>query len=439
MNYKKINNNLLVLIILLTSFLLGVFFTLILGKYLDSWLLKTQTISTWTWNYSLWELDLSKYSEVYELINNVYIDIDEVSEKDLIDWSINWLVDWIWDRHSDYFTPEEYVQFNESLSWDFEWIWAVIEINPLWVRIQRLIKGSPAIKNDLRSWDILISANWVDLAWLSLIEAVNNIKWPAWTTVELEVLREWQNNIITKQIVRDQIKIPSVDYEELENNIWYIALNMFWQQTFNEFQEALLDLKNTDWLIIDLRDNWGWYLLSAVEILSKFIPNWKELVITKYKEPLKNYSYKSNNFWYLYEGKIVVLINENSASASEIVAWALSDYDKAIIVWKKSFWKWSVQEPFELDDWSMVKLTIAKWFTPKWTSIDEQWIEPDIEVSFIEEDFENQYDRQKEEAKSVLLDYISKDNLNLVIEDYEDIQENITNEIQTWTWSQNQE
>lgn len=418
MNNKKINNNVIVFIIFLTSFVLWIVFTLFVDNILGNTMLKTKNYYIET-NLDKQEwIDLSKYDTVFNIIKNYYYDVDELKDKDLINWSIDWLVDGIWDKHSDYLTPEEYEQFDDILSWDFEGIGAVIETHALWVQIDRILKWSPAKKNDLRSWDIIIKANEKELSWLSLIEAVNNIKWPKWTEVELHIIREWQEEIIIKNVVRDKVKIPSVDYELLDDNIGYVSINTFWEETFMDFQSALLELKDTNWLVIDLRDNWWWFLMSAVEILSKFIEKWNDLVVTKYKDDNKNHSYKSNNYWYLYKWKIVVLINENSASASEIVAWALSDYNKAITVWKKSYGKWSVQEPFMLDDGSMVKLTIAKWFTPDWVNIDKEWITPDIDVWFKEEDYENQYDRQKEESIDILKSFISKWNIDLVIDDY---------------------
>lgn len=415
MNLKNKNNLPLVFIIFLTSFIIWMLFTLQLDKILNNWLLKSFNY----YNTEIsWELNLDKYYAVYNLIKKEYFDINTINNEKIIEYSIKWLVEWLWDRHSNYLNKDENISFTDSLSWDFEWIWAVIEVHPLWVIIDRIIKWSPAKKYDLRSWDVLISANWISLEWLNLIEAVNNIKWKAGTIVELEVIRPWEKNILIKKVVRDKIKIPSVDYKLLEDNIWYISLNMFWEETSKDFESALIDLKDTNWIIIDLRDNWWWYLFSAVEILSKFIKKGDPLVITKYRENKENDVYESFNYWNIYDWKIVVLINENSASASEILAWTLRDYNKAIVVWKKSYGKWSVQKPFELPDWSMVKLTIAKWFTPKWTNIDLEWITPDIEISFKEEDYQNLYDRQKEESKKILKYFIENDLFQLSIDKY---------------------
>jgi len=244
----------------------------------------------------------------------------------------------------------------------------------------------------------------------------------------LEILRVWEKNILEKEVIRDKIKIPSVDTKDLENkNIWYISINMFWEETSKEFKKALEKNINKKWIIIDLRDNWWGYLQSAVEILSDFIEKDKLLVTTKYKNSFFNVPYYSINDWKLYNWKIVVLINENSASASEITSGALKDYKKAILVWVKSYGKWSVQKPFSLKDWSMLKLTVAKWFTPNDINIDHEWIMPDVEVEFKKEDYTPDkwkekefkfYDRQLEVGKKVLKSFIDNDAYKLSIDKF---------------------
>lgn len=441
---KNTNTFLLIFITFLTSFLLGFYTSLkfdieILKKKDDN---IVQSIIKE--NLLKKDLNLDLFWQVYNIINSNYYSSDELKSKKLEYWLIDWLVKSLWDKFSEFMNPEVTKQFNEALAWDFEWIWAVIDKHELWIIVDRVIKWSPALNNWILKWDIIIEANWNSLKDLTTQEAVNFIKWPAWTNVVLKILRSWENDFITKDIIRDKIKIPSVDtLDTKDEEIWYITLNMFWENTSNEFLE-LLNTYNNDkikWIIIDLRDNgWG-YLQSAVEILSNFIETWKLLVTTKYKDSLLNNNYYSENFWKIFNKKIVVLINENSASASEITAWALKDYKKAILVWEKSYWKWSVQQPFELPDWSMLKLTIAKWYTPLDYSIDHNWIEPDIKISFLREDYENKYDRQLEEAKKILKKYIKLDNISLVIDEYN--KENPTtwsgeliwSWIINWTWS----
>jgi len=383
-------------------------------------------------------LNMDKFYKVYDLMKGEYYSLDWIKNQDLEDWTISWLVKSIWDKHSEYFNIEETKSFNESLSWDFEWIWAVVEKVEIWVMVERILKWSPASKFNIFKDDIITEANWIKLEWLDVSEAVSYIKWKAWTEVVLKILRKWEKEVLEIKVKREKITIPSVEEETfLDGKIWYIALNIYWDNSFIEFAKALENTKNTKGLIIDLRDNWGWYLESATEILSLFIKNGELLVTTKHKWLAENEIYKSTNMWNIYNWKIVILINGNSASASEITAWALKDYKKAIIVWEKSYGKWSVQQAFPLWDWSEVKLTIAKWFTPKDVNIDEKWIEPDIKVELKKQDYDLEackqakvceqnleqkdfkfYDRQKEEAKNILSIFIENNDLDKTIKQY---------------------
>lgn len=214
---------------------------------------------------------------------------------------------------------------------------------------------------------------------------------------------------------------------------------MFWENSSEEFEKALDKFKNKDWIIIDLRDNWWWYLQSAVQILSNFIENWKTLVETKYRNSLQNNKYLSLNYDKPYNWKIVILINWNSASASEITSLSLKENKKAILVWEKSYWKGSVQEPFSLDDWSLLKLTIAKWFVPNHKNIDWIWIQPDVKVDFTKQDYKNLFDRQLDVAKKVLKDFINLDDIAKVKEKWSKLykQRWITNTWSISTWSLN--
>jgi len=449
---KNITNKLF-FIYLLTFFLLWVSFTLFIENLVvnkdneSNSIVKEKQLSDLFLDKSL---DLTLFWRAYNIIKTNYYWLEWIKNQTLIDWIVTWLVDSLWDKHSEFMIPEVTKSFEDNLSWDFEWIWAVINKNVLWVEIDRILKWSPSEKYWLLKWDIIIKAWDIELKWLKLYEAVKKIKWPAWTTVKLTILREWESDFIVKNIIRWKIKIPSIDSEIFDNNIWYISINMFWELTSKDFKKALIDLtdKNIDWLIIDLRNNWWGYLASAVDILSNFIEKWKKLVVTKYRDSINNRIYNSINNWYIYKWKIVILINWNSASASEITAWALKDYNRAILVWEKSYWKWSVQAPFDLWWWNLLKLTIAKWFTPHDKNIDWEWIEPDIEVKFKKEDYSFEeckkvwkcdknmkeedfelYDRQLEEAKKILKKYIDNWILQLTVDNYN--KEN--NIINTWS------
>lgn len=348
-------------------------------------------------------LDLKLFYEAYSIINKNYYSSNSLSSKDIVYWMIKGLVESLNDKHSEFFNIDETKKFNEVLSWDFEWIWAVIQKSDFWVYIDRLIAWSPAKEAWLMSWDIIIKANDIDLKNMTVNEAVAKIRWKAWTMVKLEIIRPWEKENLIKEVTRRQINIPSVDYKMLDDKTWYIILSIFWEKSWEEFKKALDELysKNMKWLIIDLRDDGGWLLETAVSILSNFIEEKKLLVTTKEKNPKNNMAYFSRGNTYK-DIPLIVLINWNSASASEITAWALKEYNLAILVWEKSYWKWSVQQPFNLSDWSEMKITVAKWFTPLDNLIDWVWIKPDFEVQFKKEDFDNKYDRQLEESKKIL-------------------------------------
>ncbi len=363
---------------------------------------------------------LDLFYEAYKIASDNYYGFDTVSEKDLVSGMIKGFVWAFGDKHSEYFNIDETKKFNEVLSGDFEWIGAVIEKNDFWVIIERIIAGSPAKEAWLLSGDIITKANSEELKSMSLTDAVSKIRGPADTTVTLEIIRPWEKELITKTVTRKKIDIPSVEWKMIDGtSIGYIALSIFGEKTADDFSRALTDLENkkATGIIIDLRDNGGGYLETAVSILSNFVEKDKVLVTTKEKNPFFNRSY----FSYGNNGKVlpmVVLINENSASASEITAWALKDYNLAILVGQKSYGKGSVQQPFNLSDGSEIKVTVAKWYTPKDNIIDKIGINPDIEVKFANEDFENKYDRQLEEAKKVLNELIGNGNKQKTIDEY---------------------
>ncbi len=370
------------------------------------------------------DLDLDKFWDTYNIIRWNYYSADETEKEKLEEWAVKWLVDALWDIHSEYLNTVETNQFNAVLSWDFEWIWAVIDKVDIWIVVERILNGSPAKEFGVRNWDIILEANGIDLKDMWVYEAVEVIKWPADSDVVLKILRAGERDFLEITVTRQKIVLPSVETEILEEtNDFYIAVNTFGDNTVEEFEKALRESESYEGLIIDLRDNGWWYLDSAVTMLSQFIEDGKVLVTTKYKESNNNFSYNSRNSGDTYDKKIVILINGNSASASEIMAWALRDYDKTILIWEKSYGKWSVQQPFQFDDGGLLKITIAKWYTPNDQSIDGVGIEPDIEIEFREEDYDNEFDRQKDEALDLLQIYKEYDGIGITIDKYREATE----------------
>jgi len=421
---KPQGNFFMFFIIIFTSFWLWFYTHFVLGdnallgnknhSFLESLPQSFSLSNTW--------VNLTLFGEVLKTVEGNFYSSDTINATDIERGMISGMVGSLGDKFSEYFPPEEAEDFENTLSGDFEWIGAVIEKNVLWVAISQVLKGSPALNNGLQKGDIIVEANGQKLQDMTVNEAVSHIKWPAWSKVTLKIIREWEWDFILKDITRDKIKIPSVDTKDIgDPEIGYISLNIFWENTSWDFQEILRTFNNpkVKWVIIDLRDNGGGYLQSAVEILSNFVEKWKVLVTTKYKNSLMNNPYYSENSWTIFGKKIVILINENTASASEITAWAMRDYNKAILVWVKSYGKWSVQEPFYFSDQSMLKLTIAKWYTPSDVCIDKNGINPDINVPFNVQKFKEGTDTQLEAAKEVLKKYIQLGTISLVVSDYE--------------------
>jgi len=405
-----------IFIVFLTSFWLWYFISTLWVDFLEKSSLKTPEQQ-----YEVSDLDLEDFWKVYNIIEQEYFREGKIEKRELVEGAISGMVDALWDQHSEFMNPELTEKFESTLNGDFEWIWAVVEKIAAWVKIERVLKWSPAKKYDVRSWDILISANGEELQDLDIYDAIDKIKWPAGSSVVLEIIRQWEEKILTIEVIRDKIHIPSVEQEYFEEeDIGYIAINMFWETTAVEFIEALNSVKESQvsGLIIDVRDNGWWYLQSAVQILSEFIPEDDVIVKTKYMDSFFNENYYSVNDGEIFEKKIVVLMNGNSASASEITAGALRDYNLAILLWEQTYGKWSVQQPFNFDNGSLLKLSVAQWFTPKWNSIEQEGIEPDVPVEFLDEDYENGYDRQLEEAKKLLQIFIEKETIGLALEEY---------------------
>ena len=421
MTFKKTNKFLTYLLLFLTFFLLWIWYSYYFLQNSQNIIVKKEKEIVIEKEKNITELNLEKYNKVYDYIKEMYYDFDEVKSEDLVESSIDWLVKWLKDPHTEYFNAKASKDFKESLSWDFEWIWAVLEKVDQWVKILSVIEESPAQKADLKDWDVIVEVNWQNIKDMWISEVITLIKWPAWKDVNLKFLRSWK--LLEKSLKTWAIVLPSVKWKELDKDTWYIVISTFWEKTWEELKKELEKLKNKKWIIIDLRNNWWWYLEVAVDMLSNFIKKWDIVSITKHKD-WKEDKYYAYGWRELYNWKVVILVNWNSASASEIFVWAMKDYQKAILVWEKTCWKWSVQQPIPLSDWSMVKITTAKWFTPKDKNIDKEWIEPDIEVKFTDEDIKKENDRQLDEAKKVLKSFIENTYLNLSIDKYKENNKN---------------
>lgn len=339
------------------------------------------------------------------MIQDEYYHFSEKTKEEVENGFITSLVSSLWDKHSTYFPPKDAEEFSDTLRGDFEGIGAVIDENPKWVKIQKVLENSPAEKWGLKNGDIIIKANSVSLVWLSAEDAVKKIRWPKWSTVQIVYLRGESNQEFTIGIKRDRVLIPSTRQQIFTGSIGYLEVGYFWEHTIDEFRKSLKSLTDSGatGIILDFRNNPGWYLDSAVEILSTLLPTDQIAVITRENDAKKNQILYTQSTTFTNTGvPLIILVNGLSASASEILAGALQDYSRAIVVGEKTYGKWSVQSPFVMSDGSILKLTIGRWYTPKDRGIDGSGITPDIIISLKDEDYKNTYDRQLEWAKKLI-------------------------------------
>ncbi len=342
-------------------------------------------------------------NDVYDTIIKWHYDKDNLNELDILDSAISWIANWTNDKHTVYFPPIESWNFQDWLSWDYEWIWSYVDMEQPWaVRIVSPIPGSPSEKAWLKWWDLIIKVDKKEVKKEnSLSEVITWIKWPAWTTVLLTIDRNWE--ILEINVVRERIIINDIETEILNENTYYIQIKNFWEHVSNDFRNSLLKLKEQDKIkkiIIDVRNNWWWYLNEVAEILSYFVEEWKNTAIVKYHDDEKNFISRWYDLVDFSKYKIVILQNSWTASASEILIWTLKDYYPDItLIWENTYGKWSVQLMKNYIDGSLLKYTIAKWFT--WlteTWIDWVWIKPTIELEldlekFSKDWFDNQLDK----------------------------------------------
>lgn len=333
------------------------------------------------------------------------------TEKELSYGLIRGYVEAYGDPYTVFFDPEESKMFEEDMKGSFGGIGATIshkDGNPV---IQSVLKDTPAEKNGLLSGDIIISVNGEYVQDKSVEEIVSRIRGEIDTEVVLEVLHKEALNVSEISIIRKEIIAPVLDTEQ-RDDVYIIHLYSFTETSGILFEEALqkFAVSGADKLIIDIRGNGGGYLESAVNIASFFLAKDKPIVIEKGGKKVADKDTYSKGFDYFrdYDLDLVVLIDGGSASASEILAGALKDNEKAVIVGERSFGKGSVQQLIKLSDGSDLKLTISKWYTPSGVNISENGIEPDIVAtssSYLELDSKGEIiDTQLEKAIEIIRD-----------------------------------
>ena len=326
------------------------------------------------------------FGEVLEKINDEYV--DEIDQSQSMDAAINGLLQSL-DPYSAYMTPESFEGMQTETSGEFGGLGIEVGMEAGVVKVISPIDNTPASKAGLKAGDYIVKINDTQVQGKSLTEAVELMRGPVGSSIEITVRRRGEKKALIFNITREIIEVQSVKFELLENNIGYIRLTSFNENSSSQVKEKIEKLNNNKKLkgyILDLRNNPGGLLSQAIKISDFFLEN-GEIVSTKSRQP------SENRKWFakkgdLTDGKtVLVLINYGSASAAEIVAGALKDHKRAIIVGENSYGKGSVQSIIPLKNRGAIRLTIAKYYLPSGKSISEVGVTPDIEVAEGSDDF----------------------------------------------------
>ncbi len=317
-----------------------------------------------------------KFGRLLRLIDSYYVDttnIDALTEKAIVDL----LGDL--DPHSVYISKDEVAKMNEPLEGNFEGIGITFNIFRDTLLVTSIVAGGPSEKVGLIAGDRIVEVDKKKITGIGLKndDVFKLLKGPKGTQVALSILRKNHPGLLDFVIIRDKIPIYSIDsFYMISKETGYIKINKFAATTLDEFKDALAGLKkqNIKNLILDLRGNGGGYLKSAIDISDEFLSSDRMVVYTQGVNNSKK-DYKSTSAGNFEEGKLVVLFDEGSASASEIVSGAVQDWDRGMIIGRRSFGKGLVQQPFYLTDGSMVRLTTAHYYTPSGRCIQKPYKE----------------------------------------------------------------
>ena len=326
------------------------------------------------------------FGEVLEKINEEYV--DEINQSESMDSAINGLLQSL-DPYSSYLSPDNFQEMQTETSGEFGGLGIEVSMEAGVVKVISPIDDTPASRAGLKAGDYIVKINNMQVQGKSLTEAVELMRGPVGSDIELTVRRRGERKALTFNLTREIIEIQSVKSDLLDKNIGYLRLTSFNENSSQQIKKRITDFdkeKNLKGYILDLRNNPGGLLSQAIKITDFFLDN-GEIVSTKGRKS------SENRRWFAKEGDltdgkpIIVLINYGSASASEIVAGALKDHKRAIILGDRSYGKGSVQSIIPLRNDGAIRLTIAKYYLPSGTSISEVGVTPDIQVDEENDEF----------------------------------------------------
>ncbi len=322
--------------------------------------------------------ELKVFAEVLTQVKKHYV--EEVQTNDLVHGAVRGMLKTL-DPHSAYMTPEMYKEMRVETKGEFEGLGIQIGIKDHHVTVIAPIEGTPAHAAGIETGDVIMKVDETPTKDLTLMEAVQRMRGAKGTSVTLTVRREGNTDMLSFTLIRDTIKIQSVRSRSLDDHIGYVRISQFQESTPQDLGKELVKLRDdgTQGLILDLRNNPGGLLSSAVGVSEQFLETDTLVVSVKGRDGRKD-EYRSSPPMDPPEYPMIVLVNQGSASASEIVAAAMQDWGKAVILGKTTFGKGSVQTILPLSDGSGLRLTTAKYYTPRGESIHSVGVKPDIVV-----------------------------------------------------------
>ena len=355
-------------------------------------------------------LNRKTISKIEELL--AYIDLyynDEYDANDVRDAIYEGTLSGLGDPYSVYYTADDYKDLQISTSGNYYGIGAGLSQNAktMEVTVLKVYEGTPAEDAGLEDGDQILKVDDVEATSMELSNLVKKIRGEEGTTVHLQIYRESSGETLEVDVKRANVDLPSVSYEMLDGGIGYIQISKFQSNTAKQFKAAVKDLQsqNMKSMIVDVRSNPGGLITSVVDILDQILPEGTVVYTEDKYGKRENYTSDSN----CLKLPIAVLVNENSASASEIFAGAIKDYNYGTLIGVKTFGKGIVQTVYPLEDGDAIKITTAKYYTPNGNYIHKVGITPDIEVEYNysgpkDEKYDKKYDNQLQKAIEVLQD-----------------------------------
>ena len=349
------------------------------------------------------DLDMSLFWEAYNVLKEKYVDTEKFNSEQMVYGAISGMVKRLDDPYTVFFDPEDAKIFEEDVSGEFQGVGMEIAIKDNQLTVIAPLDGTPAQKAGLKSGDKILKVNETSTMDMTIDKAVKIIRGPEGSEVCLTVYREEWGETKEIKIIRGVIKIPSVTWELKDDNIAYIKIYHFSGTAGPDFAEMASEVLNSSAkkIVLDLRNNPGGYLETSQDIAGWFVEKGQIITIEDFGDKRESKDYKAKGPAKFAFFPMVVLINQGSASASEILAGALRDNRGIKLVGEKSFGKGTVQELAKLREGSL-KITVASWLTPNGNQITDNGLEPDIKVELSEEDFEQDKDPQLERAIEIL-------------------------------------